>query len=707
MDSKGSQMNLFRRDFLKCCIVSAAALGLEISPAGKLRKALAAGVPCVPTYPISDEVFTTLEKTIELIAPPPGAPLPCQLAEYKPKHYGEFNPDGEKSDFLLPDMQNPPNIAPSVRDPKAATLLTFFTISDVHIADKESPARSMYFSFQYPNPKILNPGTGKLQPAGNSSSYSGVTLYTPHVLDAAVQTINALHKVTPFDFGMALGDACDNNQLNELRWYIDVLDGKMIYPSSGAHLGANHIDYQKPFQAAGLDKSIKWYQAVGNHDLFWMGSALPTEYIRQTLVGSSILNIGMMGLRPPDYINVDWTNALKQHGYYMGVVNGSTQYGDVIYAGPEQSYYPPPRVAADPSRCSLTINQWMGQFFDTTSQPVGHGFTQEMVIDGFACYHFYPKAGIPLKIIVLDDTDKSGTSDGALDNKRYQWLKKELEDGKKAEELMIICAHIPLHAYWLYPPDGQGLPYQYLPIWTTNSSVDENVTEADLLATLQEYPNLIAWISGHVHRNAITPQLATGGVLENSFWTIETPSLRDFPQQFRHFEIVRNSDNTISIFVLDVDPAVNPEPMPDGSASPAMTSRHYAIGAEQIFKTPVPEGPGINETTGVYNAQLVKQLTPEMQAIVAAIKPTVSSFRITGDVSAEKRTVTLNNTVVGSTPTQYIASEFSDFSGAAWRPYSSAPTFTVNSGSGREIFFKVKDGSGKQSQVVSASIVGR
>ena len=85
--------------------------------------------------------------------------------------------------------------------------------------------------------------------------------------------------------------------------------------------------------------------------------------------------------------------------------------------------------------------------------------------------------------------------------------------------------------------------------------------------------------------------------------------MRDFPQQFRHFEIVRNSDNTISIFVLDVDPAVNPETLSDGSASPAMTSRHYAIGSGQIFQTPVQEGAGIDETTGVYNAQLVKHLT--------------------------------------------------------------------------------------------------
>ena len=45
-----------------------------------------------------------------------------------------------------------------------------------------------------------------------------------------------------------------------------MLDGKLITPSSGYHLGADVIDYQRPFQAAGLDKSIPWYQVIGNHD---------------------------------------------------------------------------------------------------------------------------------------------------------------------------------------------------------------------------------------------------------------------------------------------------------------------------------------------------------------------------------------------------------------------------------------------------------
>jgi hypothetical protein len=84
---------------------------------------------------------------------------------------------------------------------------------------------------------------------------------------------------------------------------------------------------------------------------------------------------------------------------------------------------------------------------------------------------------------------------------------------------------------------------------------------------------------------------------------VETSSLRDFPQQFRLFDIVRNSDNTISIFAANVDPAVR-------AGTPAATSRSYAVAAYQIFNgaASLPYQP-----SGVYNVELVKQLSPEMQ----------------------------------------------------------------------------------------------
>jgi len=69
----------------------------------------------------------------------------------------------------------------------------------------------------------------------------------------------------------------------------------------------------------------------------------------------------------------------------------------------------------------LSRTQWQQEFFNTSSSPVGHGFNlvpagQE---DGFACYSFVPKADVPLKVIVLDDTQSE--EDGATSIPR-SWL---------------------------------------------------------------------------------------------------------------------------------------------------------------------------------------------------------------------------------------------------------------------------------------------
>ena len=301
-------MSFSRRRFLKYCAGSAAALGLEFSSLGK---ELAAG-GFFPTYPISKDVRMTLDRTVIALGSPalgPNAKIyPCQISLYPQAGYGEWVQHNPGVPYYEIDM-NGKFTYPSVPDPSATTLLSFFTMSDVHICDKESPAQSFCNSYQYPNPILPAPYN---KPAGDISSYSGIILYTTHVLDAAVQTINALHKEAPFDFGIALGDACDNSQYNELRWYLDVIDGKPITPSSGAHLGAGKFSYQKPYMAAGLDKSLKWYQAVGNHDQFWKGSTFWTEHLRETVVGSSVLNMGQQTTSPPNFpVIIEWQRFLN------------------------------------------------------------------------------------------------------------------------------------------------------------------------------------------------------------------------------------------------------------------------------------------------------------------------------------------------------------------------------------------------------------
>jgi hypothetical protein len=108
--------------------------------------------------------------------------------------------------------------------------------------------------------------------------------------------------------------------------------------------------------------------------------------------------------------------------------------------------------------------------------------------------------------------------------------------------------------------------------------------------------------------NTVTPQPSPDPAHpENGFWEVETPSLRDFPQQFRICEIRRNHDNTISIVTTDVDPQVK-------AGSLAWESRGFAIGVSRSI--------GITAfadvTSHAYNAELVKPLTPTMQAKMAA-----------------------------------------------------------------------------------------
>jgi metallophosphoesterase (TIGR03768 family) len=553
-------------------------------------------------YPIASDVQTTTQRTIVPEPTPTTAINLWEISKYSQYGYGNWTygpglPYNKRLD-LMPASYSGSAVT------RIMKLLNFFTISDIHITDKESPNQLIYIQRLHPNLPI------------GTSLCSGVMLYTTHVLDAAIQTVNALHKQNPLDFGISLGDAINSTQYNELRWYIDVIDGKVITPSSGAHLGAETIDYQKPYQAAGLDKSIPWYQTLGNHDHFWMGS-IPVDYslrkdLRQSYVADEVFATGDV-LRDPREIN--------NRDYYVGVFDGSTPYGNIKYAGPVKDFKTPPKVAADPDRRSLLRTEWMQEFFNTSTLPIGHGFNLTDVENGFACYSFVPKSNIPLKVIVLDNTQQedSGSVDihghGFLDSARWDWLKKELADGSAAGQLMIIAAHVPIGVEVTAPNSEMGW-------WTDPQNA---VTLPDLITELQSHPNFIMWISGHRHLNTVKAFVSPDpvGAPEKGFWQVETSSLRDFPQQFRTFEIYLNSDATISIMITNVDPAVL-------EGTPAATSRKYAIAAAQIagtWDTLTNWNPTNDPTvelmpTGSYNAELVTPLSPAMRKMLQNIETT-------------------------------------------------------------------------------------
>jgi metallophosphoesterase (TIGR03768 family) len=530
-----------------------------------------------PDYPIDLRIFTTLERTVVPVPVPLASPRlhPAEVSNYSANGYGAWEYgrglDYEKRLDLMPSDYANSSVS-------TATLLHFFTMTDIHITDKESPAQAIYYGSAW----------------GMISGYSPTMLYTTQVLDAAVQTVNALHTEKPFDFGIFLGDGINSGQYNELRWYIDVLDGRTIRPDSGIKddpVPGPLNDYQDQYKAAGLNKSITWYQVLGNHDHFWMGLFPPDDYIKSTLAGTTILNMGNV---------ITDKLRIKSRGFYMGAIDGRTPSGDITGAGPVADFPGgPPTVPSDPDRRFLSRTEWISEFFNTTSRPAGHGFSRPEMTPGFACYTFEPQADIPIRVIVLDDTqgdenipDGSSNGHGSLDQERYDWLVSELDKGQSEGKLMIIAAHIPV---------GIRLPESGLASLMTWDKYAA-VSDTGLIAKLHTYSNLLLWVSGHRHQNTITAfKSPDPGHPELGFWEVETASLREFPQQFRTFEIIRNSDNTISVFTTDVDPSVR-------KGSPAAISRSYAVAAYEIFNVttdPVP--------SGSYNAELIKQLSPEMQ----------------------------------------------------------------------------------------------
>lgn len=568
-----------RRDFIKH--TGGAIVGLSLAPlVTGLDTACAAQVA---EYPIDSVVAKTTERMLSFPMPAkPAGPnsgtglCPTELShisEYDKYGYGRHTFGGalqieQRFDIMPAGYKNE-------KPERRKRFAHFFTISDIHITDKESPNQLIYLQQEDP-----------VRGAHISSIYSPVMMYTTHVLDAAMQTVNALHKKTPFDFGISLGDTCNSTQYNELRWYIDVIDGKVITPSSGAHLGATTIDYQKPYKAAGLDKSIPWYQAMGNHDHFLIGSLAvdgdPSLNIRQAYVGSDIWAIGNI-LQPNTGrfpCLVDTTASLQERTFYMGVIDGSTPNGDIKGAGPVATTKQT-KVAPDPDRRSLHRAEWIQEFFNTTTSPVGHGLNlvDRSLGSGFACYSFVPNPKVPLKIIVLDDTqsETDGSHDihghGFLDETRWNWLQAELAAGQAANQLMIIAAHVPIAVANI----GSEVEW-----WESekdpHTTVQNAVSLKKLVSVLQNTPNLLMWIAGHRHVNTVKAFLPpAGGLPENGFWQVETPALRDFPQQLRTFEIYLNSDDTVSIVTTNVDPAVAP-------GTPAAKSRAYAIATHQILQ---------------------------------------------------------------------------------------------------------------------------
>ena len=96
-------------------------------------------------------------------------------------------------------------------------------------------------------------------------------------------------------------------------------------------------------------------------------------------------------------------------------------------------------------------------------------------------------------------------------------------------------------------------------------------------------PNVVAYVSGHTHANAVR---FYGGRRGRGFWEVNTASHIDWPQQSRLIEVMDNRDGTLSIFGTVLDTAAPTAAPAPGPASAFSTTELVSLARTLSYNDP-------------------------------------------------------------------------------------------------------------------------
>src|SRR5262249_10681848 len=113
---------------------------------------------------------------------------------------------------------------------------------------------------------------------------------------------------------------------------------------------------------------------------------------------------------------------------------------------------------------------------------------------------------------------------------------------------------------------------------------------AELVALLHRFPNVVLWLNGHTHINAVHPRPAPAGSPGSGFWEVTTCAVVDWPCQTRLVELIDAGDYlSIVCTMLDHDP---PAGVPSAPSTAELASLHRELAANMPFAGAAGPGQG-------------------------------------------------------------------------------------------------------------------